>query len=74
MLNSISLRRPGSVVVDYRVSWDNSSSLDIDVMKERLVDYLSDRQNYLATYIVPQNSIRVARLPDMCYSGPSEMK
>lgn len=65
--------RPGSVVVDYRVSWTETNSLNVDSMKERLTNYLDDNHNYLATYIVPANTIRVARLPDLCYTGPAEM-
>lgn len=59
--------------MDYRVSWANSNALNVESMKERLTNYLDENQNYLSTYIVPVNTIRVARLPDLCYTGPSEM-
>uniref|UniRef100_A0A182SVN6 SEA domain-containing protein n=1 Tax=Anopheles maculatus TaxID=74869 RepID=A0A182SVN6_9DIPT len=69
--------KPGSVVVDYRVSWEqNTMELSEDAMKLRLNSFLQQNGNYLSTYIVPTNTIRVARLPDVCVmrnSGKKQM-
>lgn len=61
--------KSGSVVVDYRVTWPNNieeAPLDAETMNDRLTNYLGQNSNYLASYLVPANTIRVARLPDTC--------
>lgn len=63
------------MVVDYRVSWEpNTMQMSEDTMKHRLNNFLQQNGNYLSTYIVPTNTIRVARLPDVCVMRSSGKK
>jgi SEA domain len=71
--------KPGSIVVDYRISWPQKTNSDNEqlteyTMKERLNNYLASNFNYMNSYIVPLTTIRVAKLPDLCKMHPDDFE
>lgn len=59
----------GSVVVDYRVSWDDSSDTTFtpDTLLNTVTEYLSSHNGYLNNeYQIPANTIQVSKLVDAC--------
>jgi hypothetical protein len=69
VLKSFVIFRPGSVIVNYRVSWIDSGEMDMDAekLKEQLVKHLSEEQQQ-HYYFVPKDSVKVERILDDCHS------
>jgi hypothetical protein len=60
--------RSGSVVVDYRISWENpNSKMSADEMMTKIQTFLKqNNQQLLSRYLVNESTIRTARVPDRC--------
>lgn len=62
--------RPGSVVVDYRISWKNPNhKMSADEMMTKVQSFLGkNNHQLLSRYLVNESTIRTARVPDRCKS------
>lgn len=59
----------GSVIVDYRVSWDENSesSLTPDTLLNTVTEYLSSNNGFPnKSYQIPKDTIKMAKLVDAC--------
>lgn len=67
--------RSGSLVVDYRVSWNETDTekLTKESMQRSLSEYLTANSNYLSIYLVDTTSVAVNRVMDICATNSTSM-
>lgn len=73
-LNISILIRSGSIVVDYRVSWDEDEDLSDDVLSNSLTKYLKENHGYIYSYFVPIDTLSYTKVVDTCLMRPDEMR
>lgn len=56
----------GSIVVDYRVTWNEDEKLSDDILSNSLTKYLKDNHGYIYNYFVPTESLSYSKTQDMC--------
>lgn len=59
----------GSIVADYRVSWNKNIAeppISAEELNSTMTTYLEKNNNYLYTYFVPTSTITVAKVKDAC--------
>lgn len=66
--------RAGSIVVDYRVTWDDDEDITEDTLKDNLSTYLKDNSNYIFSYFVPVDTLTYTKVVDSCAMDTSEMQ
>ncbi|XP_055326468.1 uro-adherence factor A-like isoform X3 [Sitodiplosis mosellana] len=63
----------GSIVVDYRVTWDDDEDITEDTLKDNLSNYLKENSNYIFSYFVPIETLSYTKVIDSCAMQTSEM-
>lgn len=61
--------RPGSVVVEYRVSWkpkDNETDSDMKWVEKSIGEYLSDNGGYMMNQLVDIQAVQTNVVKDQC--------
>lgn len=61
--------RPGSVVVEYRVSWkpkDNETDADMKWVEKSIGEYLSDNGGYMMNQLVDLQAVKTSVVKDEC--------
>lgn len=66
--------RSGSIIVDYRVSWDEDEDLSDDVLSNSLTKYLEENHGYIYRYFVPTDTLSYTKVLDTCSMRPDEMR
>lgn len=64
----------GSIVVDYRATWDDEEDLSVDIMMESMTKYLKENHGYLYSYFVPTDTLSYTKVIDKCAMHPEEMQ
>lgn len=68
------LNRSGSIVVDYRVTWDEDEDLSDEVLSNSLSKYLKENYGYISSYFVPTDTLSYTKVIDTCAMKTNEMR
>lgn len=66
--------RSGSIVVDYRVTWDEEELLSKDIFMNTLSEYLKENHGYISKYFVPTETLSYTEAIDTCAMDPNAMQ
>lgn len=66
--------RSGSIVVDYRVTWDDDEDLSDEVLMNTLSTYLKENHGYIYSYFVPTETLSYTKVIDSCAMQLHEMQ
>lgn len=66
--------RSGSIVVDYRLTWDDDEDLSEDILKNTLSKYLKNNDGYISAYFIPTETISYTKVVDSCMMRTDEMQ
>lgn len=66
--------RSGSIVVDYRVTWDEEELLSKDIFMNTLTAYLKENHGYISKYFVPTETLSYTEAIDTCAMNPNAMQ
>lgn len=66
--------RSGSIVVDYRVTWEDDEDLSDEVLANSLTKYLKENYGYLASYFIPTETLSYTKVIDTCAMKTNEMR
>lgn len=63
----------GSIVVDYRVTWDNETDLSGEIIMDILCDNLNNNSSYFESYLIPAESLEYTNVVDICATEPNAL-
>lgn len=64
----------GSIVVDYRATWDEKEPLTKNIFMNTLSEYLDNNHGYISKYFVPTATLSYAEAIDTCAMNPNAIQ
>lgn len=76
LYRNIYLCRPGSIVVDYRVSWPPTAdyTMNEEVLNNSIVNYVQENHNYMNEYLLSTASFAYTKQEDNCAMGTLDLE